>query len=121
MMTERARARTVYDRWRQKRHQWRKWYSTGAWKRRRKEQLTRIPWCEPCKALGKSRIAEVVNHLKPHNGDRYLFFHGPLESVCKNCHDSAIQRAESRGYRADIDDDGWPTDPNHPFNKKGPK
>ena len=99
---------------------WRAWYSTRAWKRRRRDQLFCIPWCEPCKAQGRSRRARVANHNPPHRGDRWAFFHGPLESVCKPCHDSAIQRAENEGFRRDVDDDGWPSDPAHPFNRRKP-
>ena len=99
---------------------WRKWYATKAWKQRRRDQLTRIPWCEPCKAQGRSRPATVANHNPPHRGDRIAFFRGPLESVCKECHDGAIQRAELAGFRATVDDDGWPSDPAHPFNRRRP-
>jgi 5-methylcytosine-specific restriction enzyme A len=95
----------------------RKWLNSSRWKARRKQQLDRVPWCETCRAAGRSRIATVANHNPPHNENERAFFEGPLESVCKDCHDSPIQRAEGEGFRRDVDADGWPADPNHPFNR----
>lgn len=99
-------------------HPWRKFYGLKAWKLRRNEQLKRIPYCEPCKALGMSRAATIANHVTPHRGDWNLFIRGRLESTCKKCHDSAIQEAENKGFRKDIDEDGWPIDESHPANRK---
>jgi hypothetical protein len=96
----------------------RKWYPTARWKARRAAQLKRVPWCEQCKAAGRSRAATVANHNPPHNENEKAFFAGPLESVCKECHDSPIQRAEKEGFRRDLDGAGWPVDPNHPFNRR---
>lgn len=112
-----SEARRLADHRRAKAKPWRKWYSTRAWRRKRARQLKDVPWCEPCKVMGRSRPADTVNHRQRHEGDPLLFWHGPLESVCKPCHDSAIQRAEIEGFRRDIDEDGWPTDPAHPFNR----
>jgi 5-methylcytosine-specific restriction protein A len=120
-MGDREQSRRAADQARRKKQPWRKWYYTKAWKLRRKAQLDRIPWCEPCKRLGKSRIAVIANHKVPHRGDRELFFRGTLESACKNCHDQAIQRAEAEGFSREIDADGWPIDPNHAFNRKRAK
>ena len=96
---------------------WRRWYFTTRWKRRRAKQLSRCPWCEPCLRLGLSRPANTANHVIPHRGDPHLFWYGELESTCKQCHDQAIQRAEGEGFRREIDADGWPVDPDHPFNR----
>lgn len=120
-MGERAEQNRVHDARRWRAQPWRAWYSTPAWKARRARQLYKVNYCEPCKAQGRSRPATVANHNPPHRGDRHAFFHGPLESVCKPCHDAAIQAAELRGYRLDLDDDGWPSDPAHPFNRRSAK
>lgn len=96
---------------------WRRWYSTKRWRLRKAQQLARVPWCEPCKLLGRSRPATIPNHKIPHRGDPRLFWHGELESCCKPCHDAMIQAAEARGFRLDVGDDGWPIDPDHPFNR----
>lgn len=100
---------------------WRAWYNTPRWRKRRAKQLFKVPWCEPCKAMGCSRPARIANHVVPHRGDPHLFWQGKLESTCKPCHDAMIQRAEREGFRRDVDDDGWPVDPQHPFNRKESK
>lgn len=69
--------------------------------------------------MGKSRPATVANHKEPHGGDREKFFHGELESACDSCHNSFIQQSEIEGFRRTIDADGWPVDPQHPFNRAG--
>jgi 5-methylcytosine-specific restriction enzyme A len=119
-MNRRTEQRRAADKKRSAAFPWRKWYFTKAWKTRRDRQLKKIPWCEPCKRMGKSRIARVANHKTPHRGDRELFFRGPIESTCKNCHDQAIQREENEGFSREIDVDGWPTDSRHPFNRERP-
>lgn len=114
-------ARREADARRAKAKPWRSWYSSPRWRGpagRRTVQLHDTPWCEPCKALGRSRPATVANHKIPHRGDPRLFWHGALESMCKTCHDKATQRAEIEGFRRDVDDDGFPTDPDHPFNRR---
>jgi hypothetical protein len=40
-----------------------------------------------------------------------------LQSLCEPCHNSAKRQIELRGYRFDIGVEGYPTDPNHPFNR----
>lgn len=118
-MNRRTASRRAADKKRRKEQPWRKLYQTPAWRIRRAEQLARVPWCEPCKRMGKSRAAFAANHVEPHGGDREKFFHGKLESACENCHNQFIQQAENAGFRKVIGDDGWPTDSQHPFNRGG--
>lgn len=118
-MNRRDESRREADRKRWANKPSRRWYPTKAWKLRRAAQLNRVPWCEPCKRAGRSRPATVANHNPPHKEDRFAFFHGPLESCCQPCHDSAVQRAELEGFRRDVGDDGWPLDSDHPFNRRG--
>lgn len=117
-MTRRDDSRKAADTKRRKTMPWRKWYATPAWRIRRAKQLAATPWCEPCAAQGRTRKATVANHKEPHRGDREKFDHGPLESTCSNCHDQAIQRAEIEGFQRLIGEDGFPTDPDHPFNRR---
>jgi hypothetical protein len=58
--------------------------------------------------------ANVVDHVVPHHGDWNAFV---TESLCEACHNSTKKQIEVRGYRIDIGLDGYPTDPNHPFNR----
>lgn len=39
-------------------------------------------------------LATVANHRIAHKGDWKLFIEGDLESACKPCHDSEVQREE---------------------------
>jgi hypothetical protein len=61
--------------------------------------------------------ANVVDHVTPHKGDWTDFITGGLRSLCEPCLNSAKRQIELRGYRCDIGLDGFPTDPNHPFNR----
>lgn len=62
--------------------------------------------------------AAVVNHKTPHKGDPVLFFDlANTETVCKQDHDTLIQREEARGYKIGADLDGRPLDPHHPWNR----
>lgn len=112
-----SEAQRDYDARRRKAKPWRKWYSLKAWRVRRQRQLHAQPWCEPCARAGRSRPATVANHNPPHRGSWRQFISGPLESVCKECHDSAIQREEIEGFSRALDADGWPVDDQHPFNR----
>ena len=96
---------------------WHHLYNTAHWKRRRKLQLAQHPLCAICLQRGLPTAATVADHVKPHNGDRNLFFVGELQSLCESCHNSEKKRIELRGYGSDVDKDGWPTDPRHPSNK----
>lgn len=117
-MTRRRESRRAADRKRADEQPWRRWYFTNRWKARRLAQLGRVPWCEPCKAAGRSRPATVADHDPPHRGDEHAFFHGPLKSLCDTCHSSAKQREEREGFSRALDPStGWPTDPRHPFNR----
>jgi len=62
--------------------------------------------------------AAIANHKRPHKGDPELFFElTNVETVCKSCHDTRIQREEARGYTIGCDETGKPIDPNHPWNR----
>jgi 5-methylcytosine-specific restriction protein A len=72
-----------------------------------------------CQAKGRVTAANVVDHVKPHKQDLILFStYTNTQSLCTNCHNSAKQYIEKRGYSKEIGSDGWPTDPKHPANKK---
>lgn len=93
-------------------------YSTARWLALRAAQLARKPLCERCSTDLRPVPATVVNHKKPHKGDRKLFFDPDnLESVCAPCHDGPIQRAEKLGFNPGVGADGWPVDAAHPAYK----
>lgn len=65
------------------------------------------------------RRAAVANHKTPHKGNEALFFDlDNVETACKACHDTLVQREEARGYTIGADIDGRPVDPNHPWNRQ---
>jgi 5-methylcytosine-specific restriction enzyme A len=100
-------------------HPWAGLYATARWQRLRQYQLREHPLCVFCLETGLVTPAEIVDHVVPHHGDRTLFFHGRLQSLCKRCHDSAKKQIELHGFRRDIGLDGWPLDPRHPVYARG--
>lgn len=93
-------------------------YQSGLWKQTRLHHLACHPLCEDCERRGLIVSATVVNHRVPHKGDWGLFSDpGNLQSLCKPCHDGAVQRQERLGLQFDLGTgaDGMPSDPAHPF------
>jgi hypothetical protein len=70
-----------------------------------------------CKAQGIITAASVVDHITPHHGNPNLFWMGELQSLCWECHSKLKQSQEVTGFHCAIDASGYPTDPNHPFNR----
>lgn len=91
-------------------------YGTQRWRIMSRMQVNREPLCAKCWAQGITTAATIADHNPPHRGNVYEFWHGPLQSLCKRCHDQDKQREEARGYSGDADEDGWPSDPRHPAN-----
>lgn len=89
------------------------------WRKRRDQQLRLHPLCDHCmKVFGRVVQATVADHITPHRGDPVLF-KGPLQSLCKPCHDGVKQQLEKSGFIRGARLDGMPLDPNHPWNKAG--
>lgn len=95
----------------------RDWYGLGRWKIKAKAQLRAHPLCAHCLQRGLVVAAVMADHVTPHRGDWNSFWLGALQSLCSNCHESGKKFEESRGFRSDIGEDGWPVDPNHPTYK----
>jgi hypothetical protein len=99
---------------------WKNFYKTARWRAwLRKFQLMQHPLCKFCLERGIVTAANVVDHVTPHKGDWTDFITGELQSLCEPCQNSAKRQMELRGYRFDIGVDGYPTDPNYPFNRAG--
>jgi len=86
------------------------------WRKRREQQLRDHPLCARCVEMGIVKAARIADHVTPHRGDPALF-EGPLQSLCKECHDSAKQSQEKGGdgYVRGSDANGMPRDPRHPW------
>ena len=94
-------------------------YNSAAWKRRRLALLNDEPLCRMCKALGRITMATVADHIKPHRGDLQLFYFGPLQPLCKRCHDGAKQAEEKSGMLRGCDIHGNPLSGDHHWNREG--
>jgi 5-methylcytosine-specific restriction protein A len=69
---------------------YRKMYATSKWKASRVAYLAKYPVCRSC-----GRLAEVVDHIKPHRGDVKLFWDiNNWQPLCKVCHDKKTGRGE---------------------------
>jgi hypothetical protein len=110
--------------------EYRRWYNTARWRRRRLAQLEASPVCEFCLKRGivndgsrkmdgsvqtnPRRRFLVADHIVAHRGDPELFWSGALQTLCPDHHDSVKQAEEVRGYSTEVGIDGWPVDPRHP-------
>jgi 5-methylcytosine-specific restriction protein A len=92
----------------------RDWYGAYRWKQRARAQMRLHPLCKRCAEKGLVIRAVIADHVIPHRGDWNAFWLGALQSLCRSCHESSKKYEEQRGFRSDIGEDGWPTDPNHP-------
>ncbi|RWN34526.1 MAG: HNH endonuclease [Mesorhizobium sp.] len=109
--------RSQYEARRRASQLWRAWYQTKEWFVIRARQLRREPFCVFCARTGVRTPATICDHIERHRGDRFRFFAGPFQSLCKRCHDSAKQSEEINGYSSAVGADGCPQDPRHPFNR----
>lgn len=88
-------------------------YNTKRWRQLRARQLATEPLCRLCKQTGRVTAANIADHMQRHRGDEHAFFNGPLQSLCKACHDGAKQRQEHGRGLVGCDADGMPLDPEH--------
>jgi len=66
-----------------------------SWQRASKSHLKRNPLYEQCRREGKLTAATVVDHIRPHRGDKRLFWDASnWQSLCKTCHDRKTARGE---------------------------
>ncbi len=76
-------------------------YATPAWRKARKSWLARYPLCADCGELGLVVAAREVDHIRPHRGDKALFWdRGNWQSLCKPCHSRKTAREVFHGGAA---------------------
>ena len=69
----------------------------SAWQKVRKKYLESHPLCVMCMTEGRYTRATVVDHIKPHRGDRELFWdQSNWQALCKACHDRKTGLEDSR-------------------------
>ena len=94
------------------------WYHTRTWRAIRARRLAIEPLCRTCNRLGVIKGACVADHVIPHAGNWYLFTSlENTQSLCEEHHNKGKHIDEIRGYSSEVDRDGWPIDPLHPFNR----
>jgi 5-methylcytosine-specific restriction protein A len=99
---------------------YRKLYDTPEWKRLRLYHLRNHPTCRLCQKHQRITGATVADHVKPHRGDRKLFFDPlNLQSLCDTCHSGAKQSEERRGTTPGCDVSGTPLDSTSHWNQRG--
>jgi 5-methylcytosine-specific restriction protein A len=60
---------------------------TYQWRKVSKEFLKKHPLCVHCEREGRLIPATEVDHIKPHGGDRKLFWNkNNWQPLCKSCH-----------------------------------
>ena len=97
------------------------WYKTKAWQRLRARQLKRHPYCQCPHHKNQKVVADTVDHITPHRGDRNLFWDPKnLQSMLKECHDRFKQSQESggAGFLAGCDERGWPLSGDHEWHER---
>ena len=97
----------------------RQWYRTDRWQRLRRRVLSEQPFCAMREQRERCRlVATEVDHIKPHRGDRRLFFdRANLQPMCRSCHAQKTAR-EVLGKGQGWDEHGMPLDPHHHWNRK---
>jgi len=91
-------------------------YGSQRWRNKARLQMTTHPLCRLCLDHGTITAAAIADHIVPHKGNELAFWYGALQSLCASCHSSVKAIEEIRGYQPHIGNDGYPIDPNHPFN-----
>jgi len=84
---------------------------TYQWRKARLMYLIKNPLCVYCKQRDAVVTpAEVVDHIKPHNGDQELFWDvNNWQALCKRHHDTVKAEEEGRHKeKPTIGIDGWP-------------
>ncbi|EKD87947.1 MAG: HNH endonuclease [uncultured bacterium] len=81
--------------------QWQHLYDSRKWKRLRRIQLTKEPWCAECLRANIFTAATDADHVDPHRGNPDLFFKGKLQSLCKPCHSrKTANEVNGRGVKS---------------------
>ena len=72
-----------------RRPEYHKWYSQTRWRKARLVYLRQNPICVYCQQDNKLTPATVVDHIKPHKGNKRLFWDSHnWQALCKVCHDT---------------------------------
>ncbi|TQR29405.1 HNH endonuclease [Brevibacillus brevis] len=71
------------------------------WRKARTHFLSLNPLCVHCRIEGKAMAATVVDHIKPHKGDKILFWDRTnWQALCASCHSKKTAK-EDGGFGND--------------------
>ena len=89
-------------------------YDTRRWRRASKAFLARNPLCRYCEQVGKTRLAQVVDHIKPvSEAPELAMDQDNWQPLCATCHNAVKQAEEKGGGVRGCDVNGVPLDPGH--------
>lgn len=94
-----------------------KLYNCTRWRKLRARQLSLYPLCAYHLRQGLAIEATVCDHVTPHRGDLKLFWQGPFQSLCAQCHNRVKKLEEGGKGVIGGDTQGNPIDPNHHWNQ----
>lgn len=70
---------------------------SSRWAKAARGYLAKHPWCVAHEAKGEIVRATVVDHIRPHRGDRELFWdRSNWQGLCGPCHNSKTAREDGR-------------------------
>jgi 5-methylcytosine-specific restriction endonuclease McrA len=77
---------------------WKPWYNLKRWQDIRREVLLRdLYTCQLCGHLEGDTSLLVCDHVEPHRGVASLFWSGPFQTLCQQCHVVDKQSQENGG------------------------
>jgi 5-methylcytosine-specific restriction enzyme A len=89
------------------------------WQVARADFLKRNPLCIYCEREGRIKLADVVDHRIPHQGDPGLFWDvDNWQPICSHHHNTVKAAEEGRAKPKGGDASGMPTSPLHHWNQK---
>ena len=84
------------------------------WRKLRLLVLQEEPLCRLCREIGRTRLAQVVDHIVAKR-DGGTDERDNLQPLCARCHDSVKAAEERGGVVRGCDVNGLPLDPGHPW------
>jgi 5-methylcytosine-specific restriction enzyme A len=58
--------------------------------------------------MNRVTAARVADHITPHKGDAQLFWYGPLQSLCTECHNTIKKKLDNKRTVIVVDVHGAP-------------
>lgn len=72
---------------------------TGKWRKVSKFYLAKHPLCVECEKQGLVTLATDVDHIKPHKGDKTLFWDkNNWQALCHSCHSKKTVKEANGGW-----------------------